>query len=72
MVEVLRYQTASGEEPITDWLHSLRDKQAQAKASVLSLKLLAEFYCLLAAALSRSSPGAQPCLLALRASRRMQ
>ncbi len=31
MIEVFRYQTASGQEPVTEWLQSLRDKQAQAK-----------------------------------------
>ena len=31
MIEVLRYQTADGQEPVTEWLQSLRDKQAQAK-----------------------------------------
>ncbi len=31
MIEVFRYQTASGQEPVTEWLRSLRDKQAQAK-----------------------------------------
>ncbi|MDP2822580.1 MAG: hypothetical protein Q8O52_07865 [Sulfuritalea sp.] len=34
MIEVFRYQTASGDEPITDWLKSLRDKQAQAKVRI--------------------------------------
>ena len=34
MVEVFRYQTESGNEPVTDWLLSLRDKQAQAKIRV--------------------------------------
>ena len=34
MVEVFRYQTESGEEPLTDWLLSMRDKQAQAKIRV--------------------------------------
>jgi putative addiction module killer protein len=31
MIEVLRYQAADGQEPVTEWLQSLRDKQAQAK-----------------------------------------
>ncbi len=31
MIEIFRYQTAEGKEPFTDWLQSLRDKQAQAK-----------------------------------------
>ena len=34
MVEVFRYQTEEGAEPMTDWLLSLRDKQAQAKIRV--------------------------------------
>ena len=34
MLEVFRYQTASGKEPLTDWLQSIRDKQAQAKIRV--------------------------------------
>ena len=31
MIEVFRYRTAAGAEPVTDWLASLRDRQAQAK-----------------------------------------
>ena len=34
MVEVFRYRTANGEEPVTRWLHSLGDKQAQAKIRI--------------------------------------
>lgn len=34
MFEVFRYQTEEGKEPLTDWLQSLRDKQAQAKIRV--------------------------------------
>jgi putative addiction module killer protein len=34
MIEVFRYQTEVGKEPLTDWLLSLRDKQAQAKIRV--------------------------------------
>ena len=34
MIEVFRYQTASGQEPATEWLQSLRDKQAQAKVRI--------------------------------------
>ena len=34
MVEVFRYQTESGKEPLTDWLQSMRDKRAQAKIRV--------------------------------------
>ena len=31
MIDVRRYQTGDGKEPMTDWLLSLREKQAQAK-----------------------------------------
>ena len=31
MVEIFRYQTADGKEPMTEWLASIRDKPAQAK-----------------------------------------
>ena len=34
MIEVFRYQTEEGNEPLTEWLQSLRDKQAQAKIRV--------------------------------------
>jgi len=34
MIEVLRYQAADGAEPVTDWLKSIRDKQAQAKLRI--------------------------------------
>ena len=34
MVQVFRYQTANGQEPLTEWLRSLRDKQAQAKVRI--------------------------------------
>jgi putative addiction module killer protein len=34
MIEVFRYQTEDGKEPLTDWLQSLKDKQAQAKIRV--------------------------------------
>ena len=34
MIEIFRYQRSNGEEPLTDWLQSLRDKQAQAKVRV--------------------------------------
>ena len=34
MIEVFRYQTAGGQEPFTEWLQSLRDKQAQAKVRI--------------------------------------
>lgn len=31
MIEVFRYQTEDGHEPVTDWLNSLRDKSLQAR-----------------------------------------
>ena len=34
MIEVFRYRAANGEEPVTRWLQSLRDKQAQAKIRI--------------------------------------
>lgn len=34
MIEVLRYQLENGKEPLTDWLQSLKDKQAQAKIRI--------------------------------------
>ncbi len=34
MIEAFRYQTEEGKEPLTEWLLSLRDKQAQAKIRV--------------------------------------
>lgn len=34
MTEVFRYQSVDGQEPVTDWLQSLRDKQAQAKVRI--------------------------------------
>src|ERR1019366_2037612 len=39
MMEVFRYQRANGQDPVTHWLQSLRDKQAQAKVR-LRLKRL--------------------------------
>ncbi len=44
MIEVFRYQTASGEEPVTDWLHSLRDRQAQAKVRIRLKRLEAGIF----------------------------
>ena len=41
MIEVFRYQTAKDGEPLTEWLHSLRDKQAQAKIRVRLKRLQA-------------------------------
>ncbi len=34
VIEIFRYQTADGKEPVTEWLQSMRDKQAQAKLRV--------------------------------------
>ena len=34
MIEVFRYQAADSKEPLTEWLKSLRDKQAQAKVRI--------------------------------------
>ncbi|MCK9201214.1 MAG: type II toxin-antitoxin system RelE/ParE family toxin [Gallionella sp.] len=34
MIEVFRYQSEEGAEPLTDWLLSLRDKQVQAKIRI--------------------------------------
>jgi putative addiction module killer protein len=34
VIEIFRYQTEGGKEPLTDWLHSLRDKQMQAKIRI--------------------------------------
>ena len=31
MFDLIRYQTADGREPFTDWLNSLRDRQAKAR-----------------------------------------
>ena len=42
MIEVFRYQTASGHEPVTEWLQSLRDKQAQAKVRIRLKRIEAE------------------------------
>jgi len=33
-MDVFRYQTANGQEPVTEWLRSMRDKQAQAKLRI--------------------------------------
>jgi putative addiction module killer protein len=33
-MQVFRYQTSDGREPLTDWLATLRDKQAQAKLRI--------------------------------------
>jgi putative addiction module killer protein len=44
MIEVFRYQTAGGVEPVTDWLQSLRDKQAQAKLRIRLKRLEAGMF----------------------------
>ena len=44
MIEVFRYQTANGEEPVTHWLQSLRDKQAQAKVRIRLKRLEAGIF----------------------------
>jgi putative addiction module killer protein len=40
MIELLRYQTTEGAEPLTDWLHTLKDKQAQAKVRIRLKRLV--------------------------------
>lgn len=44
MTEVFRYQTVDGQEPVTDWLQSLRDKQAQAKVRIRLKRLEAGIF----------------------------
>ena len=44
MIEILRYQTANGLEPVTEWLQALRDKQAQAKLRVRLKRLEAGIF----------------------------
>jgi putative addiction module killer protein len=39
MIEIFRYQLEDGKEPVSDWLLSLKDKQAQAKIRI-SIKRL--------------------------------
>ncbi len=34
VIEIRRYRTAGGHEPVTDWLSGLRDRQAQARIQV--------------------------------------
>lgn len=34
MIEVFRYQREDGHEPVTEWLHAVRDKIAQARIRV--------------------------------------
>jgi len=44
MTEVFRYQAEDGLEPVTDWLQSLRDKQAQAKIRIRLKRLEAGIF----------------------------
>ena len=44
MIEVFRYQTGDGKEPLTEWLQSLRDKQAQAKVRIRLKRLEAGLF----------------------------
>lgn len=44
MIQVFRYQTGDGREPLTDWLVSLRDKQAQAKLRIRLKRLEAGLF----------------------------
>ena len=44
MIEVFRYQAVDGTEQITDWLQSLRDKQAQAKVRIRLKRLEAGIF----------------------------
>jgi putative addiction module killer protein len=44
MIEVFRYQAENGKEPITEWLTSMRDKQAQAKMRVRLKRLEAGIF----------------------------
>jgi len=44
VIQVFRYQTSDGQEPLTDWLVSLRDKQAQAKLRIRLKRLEAGLF----------------------------
>ena len=44
MIDILRYQTANGHEPVTEWLQAIRDKQAQAKLRVRLKRLEAGIF----------------------------
>ena len=44
MIEAFRYQAADGREPLTEWLQSLRDKQAQAKVRIRLKRLEAGMF----------------------------
>lgn len=43
-MEVFRYQTLEGQEPVTQWLQSMRDKQAQAKIRIRLKRLEAGIF----------------------------
>ncbi|MCC6880210.1 MAG: type II toxin-antitoxin system RelE/ParE family toxin [Rhodocyclaceae bacterium] len=44
MIEIFRYVTESGREPVTEWVQSLKDKQAQAKIRVRLKRLEAGMF----------------------------
>ena len=44
MIEVYRYQTADGKEPLTEWLQLLKDKRAQAKVRIRLMRLVAGMF----------------------------
>jgi len=44
MIEVFRYVTESGREPVKEWLQSLQDKRAQAKIRVRLKRLEAGMF----------------------------
>lgn len=44
MIEVFRYVTESGREPVTEWLQSLQDRRAQAKIRVRLKRLEAGMF----------------------------
>lgn len=44
MFELLRFQAGDGKEPFTDWLNSIRDRQAQARIRVRLRRLEAGLF----------------------------
>ena len=44
MIEVFRYLSNGGKEPVTEWLHSIQDKQAQAKLRIRIKRLEAGMF----------------------------
>lgn len=44
MIEIFRYQTADGVEPVTHWLQSLRDKRVQARVRIRLKRLEAGIF----------------------------